>query len=473
MVLTITPVLAAGPKGRVQWEKVTGTTEPRFGIVPYRELLGMTPAVPLTPKQSQVLSVVEDMAGARDLTRLPKYLAVLKTREYDHLQYIMHRGEKQTMRHRYHTPFTDLFLNLADTPQQQTELVRRLGETVRNPVNREARTNAITALTDLYFFALRPGGAAFAPAREHAFGAALRQQQALLELFDTLLSDDKVALETRRLLKNEIICGHCDLVRKDWPVVKPEPVGEILYHVNSQLSPLTNKALPDYPTPVVSIPVAVSDTLKAAIRDGNISKIRETMNLPVMKQLVPDWDRAFGRNKYQHNDQDYTLGTHLLKVYKATRRSPYYQGLSAEEKFRVSTGALFHDISKRSGPKNYRDNGRIMFDIHHPWRSAETVLQILPALHYTPEQIQDIHVIVQRHQNLGGFANPRVETTPERLMEIARRLQTVSRVNMLLALTEGDVRCVKRDIPGRTWYTPLAKDRIKTYSDKVIALLTP
>lgn len=444
---------------------------PYFGVTSYEELLlHREPVVKLTATQTRILAIINEISQAQDLTNLPQYFKVMRTPEYGHILSILHQDEKQTMRNRFHTPFTDLYLHVMPNASAQSELLNQLAQMIRKPHNAEVLKNAITALTDIYFYVLRPGGEAFTPDRQATHGQSLKRQQQVLTLFNTILTDVFVPLKTRRLLKNELICGQCDVVRKDWPVVRPEPMNEILYNLNHQINPLTQAYIPSYP-PRRLVSPTVAEKLKNAIRTGSVSEIMALMKHPELQALMPDWQRAFGANRYQHGAQDFPLGQHLIKVFRATRASQYYQKLTPEEQFRTSTAALFHDIAKLTGPKNFREANRIMFDVHHPWRSAETVLDILPELGYTREEIDDIYFLVQRHQNLGGFVNPKVQNTPERTLEVARRIQTVPRLKMLQTLTEGDIRSVKRDIPGRTWFTPVAAETLETNCQKIEALL--
>jgi hypothetical protein len=166
------------------------------------------------------------------------------------------------------------------------------------------------------------------------------------------------------------------------------------------------------------------------------------------------------------------LADHLLNTLKATQNSVYYRMLNPEEQFTVSTAAFFHDLRKRTGPPNLREAARICVDPHHPGRSAESVLEYLPNLGYTPKQVQDIYTLIDHHQLLGNMARPDASpTTPKVVRQAADLLGSASVLKMLRALTEGDVRCVRFDVPGRTWYDPDMIQRVYEYSQKVLEVL--
>jgi hypothetical protein len=59
------------------------------------------------------------------------------------------------------------------------------------------------------------------------------------------------------------------------------------------------------------------------------------------------------------------------------------------------------------------------------------------------------------------------ELTEARLNQAAQHLGSVSLLYMLKALTEGDVRSVKRDEPDRTWFTPQVAYNLEAVSHDV------
>jgi UTP:GlnB (protein PII) uridylyltransferase len=176
-----------------------------------------------------------------------------------------------------------------------------------------------------------------------------------------------------------------------------------------------------------------------------------------------------GPDNHQHIVQDYTLADHLLKTVEATRKSRYFKALTPEEQFRVTTAAFFHDLHKRTGPANLRAVARISVDPHHPGRSAEAALELLPNLGYTPAQIDDIVTLIDHHQLLGNMAKPDGDPTSPRSIRLAAdKLGSASRLRMLRALTEGDIRCVRMDVPGRTWYDADLAERLQRFSQKIL-----
>lgn len=448
------------------------STALQFGHATYREILTHAPAVSLNREQRRVLKGFDAMAKAQDLSGLPEFLSLLNSPEYRHLTNIVYHQPRthdqpalSLYRKPFHSPFTDLYMALLADTQATHQILHALADSIRKPPTPQGEENAIKALVDIYFYALRPGGKAFQTFHtEISPSKVRRQQRAILGVIKTLLQDSKCPPNTRRTLRQELLYGLRDTERffsgqgkrftrkQTWPLITtPVPAAETLPPVEHQLRARLHQAL----------------------RTGNLTDLKKMIQTGQMQRMIPEWSRIAGPDNHQHPDQDYTLQDHLLLCLKATQASPHYQVLSREEKFIVSTAAFFHDVRKRTGPPNLRSAARITADYHHPARSAELVRRVLPALGYTPRQVEDIYTLVEYHQALGNLAKPinPHKPTPERLKTVAAQIGTLSRLNMLKALTEGDVRCVRLDTDDRRWFTPLMAARLNYFADQVQAFL--
>lgn len=447
----------------------------RFGMASYTEILTRDPVVPLTDEQKRVLEGVEAMGKATDLSGLSGFLKLLSSPEYKHIVNIICRDTNQhyikgllMYRQKFHSPFTEYYLALRQNVGLQDGLVGALSQLIKKPINtlsdEETMKNGVQALVDIYFYALRPSGKAFdLPLTRGGHKIVMLQRRKILTLFANLLLDPALPVASRRTLRNELLYGLRDVNR----LFKPQ----VRRYTQLETQPLINTPVPEYPL-TQTVPVAQSNQLKAAIRAGDVPAIREMLASGELQAMVPEWTRIAGPDNYQHFDQDYTLDNHLLGAMKAVQASKYYQVLTPEEKFRVSVAAFFHDISKRTGPKDFRDRGRVAPDPHHPERSAETVHRILPSLSFTPDEIRDVETLVEYHQELGDLAKPYGDKpTRERLMQTIERLGTVSRLKMLKALTEGDIRCVKFDVPGRTWFDADLANRLDYFANRIQVMM--
>lgn len=448
--------------------------QPQFGNASYRDILNLDPVVKLTTEQDRLLQGFEAMAQAKDLTRLPEYLKYLESPSFKHVVHVVHKDRsipfavgKMTDRRRWHTPFIQLYLSLEGKNALQEKLLNSLAGVIRTPANEEARKNSIEALTDIYFYALRPAGKSFniLDKFKKLWGNAnpYQRRRQILDLFAGILRDPNAPVASRRLLRNELVYGLKDIGYSRKPQVKR--------FVRMQIKPLVNTPMPNY-TVTTRAPEAVSNALKKAILDCDISTLRLMMANDTMQQYVPEWKRINGPDNHQHFDQDYNLQDHMLHTLAAAQASPNYKVLNDEEKLKVSTAAVFHDIGKRSGPLNMRQAARITADFHHPGRSAEIVIEALPILNYTPEQIRDITILIDHHQALGNLSRADGDApTIERFNYIADALGSVSNLKMLKVLTEGDIRSVKFDTPARTWFNPTLAGRLEGFSNQIKAVI--
>lgn len=443
------------------WMDTTTSHQPksRFGMAGYRDILNMAPAVKLTPHQYAVTLGVEAITQSRNLQKLPQHLDLLKTESYRHILDIRHVQMGQTpwtvtRRKRFHSPFTDLFLRLPHFSRQR--LITALSQATATASKPQTAFNAAEALVDLYAYVLRPQGRGAVETWWHPLQSLQTrlQRKHLLGSLKTLLTQPAVPASHRRMLHLEIRLALADLKKKQVPHFEQT--------VLPQLHALLSLPLPAYP--ITPVNEAAANELKTAIRKGDIGTLQGMIWSGQMAALIPEWKRIAGPNNHQHGTQDHTLDLHLLKTLKATQASPYYQLLSPEEQFRVSSAAFFHDMKKRTGPANFRAADRISADPRHPERTAEAVLEVLPSLGYTPSQVEDIHVLIEYHQALGNLIKPFGDPDdPEHLQAIARGLGNRSRLLMLQALTEGDIRSVKRDEPGRGWFTPQVAQKVDYY----------
>jgi hypothetical protein len=458
-----------------------------FGQYTYRHiLLDMPPAAKLTPEQTTVLTVIESMAKATDLSQLSAFSDILKSSEYKHVVNIVHKVRlspedpiRITMRDRFHTPWTDFIQSLWQTtaPDNRVEVIKRAINHLTGVVSKaqdvETRRNGIEALADVYFYNLRPKGSLsdllknkLVRTKNDEKDLRALREAGLAAIRQVLLGHPEDTsmerLKTRRELRNELVFALRDISKFKQPQAKRL--------VRKVIQPFSKALLPLY-QPIPLSPESVQK-LKTAIQLGDLTTLKAMIASGEMKALIPEWERVGGPDNHQHIVQDYNLADHLLNTLKATQNSVYYRMLNPEEQFTVSTAAFFHDLRKRTGPPNLREAARICVDPHHPGRSAESVLEYLPSLGYTPKQVQDVYTLIEHHQLLGNMARPdAVPTTPTIVRQAASALGSSSVLKMLRALTEGDVRCVRFDVPDRTWYDPDMIQRVYEYSQRVLEVL--
>jgi hypothetical protein len=183
--------------------------------------------------------------------------------------------------------------------------------------------------------------------------------------------------------------------------------------------------------------------------------------------FLPEWvPMRQGERQYQHRHHDFTLELHTLKVIIRTRRSPYFQALSPEQHRFVTLAALLHDVAKLGYSKEERPTAPP--DAAHPAKGSIIVKQRLPWWGYTPQQTQDMARLVEHHQLFGRLLmkhnHHQSEPSEAELQHLALILQSETMLNLLLPLTEGDIRSVKAD---DAIFTPALEAQLQRYSDQV------
>lgn len=286
------------------------STALQFGHATYREILTHAPAVSLNREQRRVLKGFDAMAKAQDLSGLPEFLSLLNSPEYRHLTNIVYHQPRthdqpalSLYRKPFHSPFTDLYMALLADTQATHQILHALADSIRKPPTPQGEENAIKALVDIYFYALRPGGKAFQTFHtEISPSKVRRQQRAILGVIKTLLQDSKCPPNTRRTLRQELLYGLRDTERffsgqgkrftrkQTWPLITtPVPAAETLPPVEHQLRARLHQAL----------------------RTGNLTDLKKMIQTGQMQRMIPEWSRIAGPDNHQHPDQDYTLQDHL------------------------------------------------------------------------------------------------------------------------------------------------------------------
>jgi hypothetical protein len=163
--------------------------------------------------------------------------------------------------------------------------------------------------------------------------------------------------------------------------------------------------------------------------------------------ILPAWARMTGSENTQHRLHDFPLDVHTLKVVAGTRQSPYYSQLRPSEQRWVTMAALLHDIAKCGGPRQARDT--IPVDRYHPFKSDAVARQTLPHFGYTLRTTEHLCRLIRHHQLFGTMIvthkPPDANPEPGIIARAAQSIRNRADLQMLRALTEGDIRGVRAD----------------------------
>ncbi len=422
----------------------------------------------LPENQATIVRTFDTITGSRDLKGLDAWLKVLSSPDY-------HNLANNKLRRRHYTPFVQLFLNLNTGDRKR--LLNALHKTVQQPANGYAMQNALEALADIYFVALRPGGLAYsglegnliAGNRQDALNVHLRG------IFGKIVNNRGIPPEAGRLLKERL---RADLREIHWQPYElvPSRSKKIIADIRAQIMPfilITH--------PIASLRPAVAPDLVAELEAALLSEdnavLRKMSDTGRLAQALPEWKRLTGPENTQHGFHDFTLDEHTLRVVERTRTSPYYRQLSPKEKRLVTMAALLHDISKDTGQAHLREHLRP--DRHHPYKSASTVREILPSLGYDARDTERIAVLIEYHQLFGSMIITNKGRPPEEILQTAAvRLRSLSMLKMLRALSEGDIRGVKaedrlfdQDVQHRLgWYAGLVEEKVRDHQAHAVFL---
>ncbi len=398
--------------------------------------------VSLTPQQDKVARQIVRLTGEQDLQSLPTYLLLPTLPEYRPLVAV--KGRRI-----FHTPFAQLFMNLAQS-KPQGKLISQLMQGAPQV------SNLIDELSDLYFFALRPGGEVDDTLKSHR-----KLQKQVLSGFEQLIQQPETARQTRNALRNRT---YELMVYSSW---RPQAVqAKDFEALQKHLFPILAKYVPvDPPRPTVPLPQVRQ--LETLLLNARFDELWDAHAKGGIRALIPDWGRVHGPDNIQHSTHDYPLDEHILRVVDGTKKSMYYPGLSATQKRLVTMAALLHDIQKNTGPANLRS--LILPDRPHPLKSADNAVEILQSFGYPPDEIQTVYLLVLHHQMLGNMMmqNPG-KPSDETLEQAAKLIGTPENLAMLKALTEGDIRGVKEqdglftaDVAYKLqWFSDLIHDKL-------------
>lgn len=417
----------------------------KFGRYDYRRIYKH---VELSDEQSTLADSIERMGRLNNVDLAP--LEALNQPDYFVLTHV--KG-----RRKFHTPVTDLLMNL-DQPGQE-KLFRVLADRAERADSTGA-LNAFRGLVDSYFYVLRPEGAE----------PDEKSRQALLETMKRLLSEVTIPAERRARFQDELKYGWL-LFQRNRLMVPGLASDAAMALVERQVNPLLGIAIRRLPLSKHSS--IMINLFKRAIDHPDLSRIILLSKTGLMSRLVPAWDRVIGPDNTQHSDQDFTLDGHILNTMENTRNSPYYLKLGEREKHLVTVAALFHDIQKHCGPANLRSI--IPTDKIHPEKSSDTVRRILPSLGYNEAETDQVARLVKYHQAIGSMivlnlGKPMDQSKPPRAMveRAANGARDETTLLMLCALTEGDIKSVKQN---HAWFTPEVEAKLDWYAGLIHAKL--
>jgi len=202
------------------------------------------------------------------------------------------------------------------------------------------------------------------------------------------------------------------------------------------------------------VPFTLQDRLRLYLQTGFVEGIRMMSQTGELAQLVPEWRRNTGPYRYQHLGQDFTLDEHNLRTFAAIDKSPYFAKLTPQQQYLVRTTALLHDLTKKTGTLAERAANQILPDPTHPVTGSSYLEKLLPALGFTQLQTEQVAFLSLNHTRIGNLAHPQSIITDEKVNQLAKTMKTRDQLNMLMALTEADIRSVRWDVPQRTLWTP-------------------
>jgi [protein-PII] uridylyltransferase len=197
----------------------------------------------------------------------------------------------------------------------------------------------------------------------------------------------------------------------------------------------------------------VSDALRSGKASGKLltrilkghnvyGTLSDMHRLKVLGALMPEFDAIGG--KVQHDLYHiYTVDAHTLFAIREIERlssqykkdyfilSTIYEELERPELLML--GVLFHDIGKSLG-KGHAENGAIMAE------------RIMKRLGFKKAEIATVAFLVRHHLKLADTAQHRDIHDEKLIMDFARTVGTIERLNMLYLLTFADVRAVGPDV---------------------------
>jgi [protein-PII] uridylyltransferase len=245
--------------------------------------------------------------------------------------------------------------------------------------------------------------------------------------------------------------------------------------------PSTTWALPLVPphafvtlNPVVQQPPEVS-VFQQALANGNVSAIRQLSQQGQLARLIPGWERVTGPANYQHLGHDYRLDEHMLHAVAYARQSGWFGLLTPRQQVVVTMATLVHDIRKQTGTASERLTNRVQPDPHHPKAGAEWAMQYLPGLGFSTDETALMAWLLDHHTDIGELTrwaeyHPQSPAIPPVLIaQLAKTIATKERLWMLLALTEGDIKAVRR--PEQTLWTPDKQQTMTGLANALLALL--
>lgn len=222
--------------------------------------------------------------------------------------------------------------------------------------------------------------------------------------------------------------------------------------------------------PVVSntalSPSCQYSTFWQAIATQNETAFMAASQTNVLTQCLPEWERMRGACNTQHATHEFTLDVHTAKVLTKTRKSPYFQLLSAEMQELTTLAALLHDIAKEGGAASERF--QLKPDMAHPVKAVGVVRQRLPQWGFSQYAVEVVSLLVAYHQAFGRWIMrsefQHKEPSVAEIEELAGILRCKKILHGLQALTEGDIRGVKGD---DLLFTPFAAEKLTHYGQQV------
>ncbi len=150
---------------------------------------------------------------------------------------------------------------------------------------------------------------------------------------------------------------------------------------------------------------------------------------------VPEFERLFGENGYQHNKV--LLGEHIRSAAVSLKESREYASLSADEQILADVAILFHDIGKPTGALS-EDVAR---DFGHEVPSADTAANYMKKWGFSNDQISRVTRVILNDGIASDIARGKVrdkskQYTPKQFAEAVKDMSTL---RILEAVNRADV----------------------------------
>jgi len=122
----------------------------------------------------------------------------------------------------------------------------------------------------------------------------------------------------------------------------------------------------------------LTNYLRSLLINLNVEKLREVFRSGLLCAIIPATTNLVNeKSKYQYYFHEYPLDEHSIRCIEYLKEAPEYYGLSGKDKEIVTWALLLHDIAKKGGSLEEREQGLTRLTPEHPYLSAVMAARIL------------------------------------------------------------------------------------------------